>query len=156
MLYSGFNILPRSVFWPADLNGRSDNADVIRLRRSPDTMDSKRFDNMLASVFGQGLPVCHDLFDEFITEIESNDIADRIGDAHIVTDFESSPDNHWCQLHDELIPFMWVRQPNHFDYYCFDLRSQTNDDCRVTVFAVDYTVNDWPNFNSFLQWLRIQ
>ena len=31
MLYSGFNVLPRSVFWPADLNGRSDNTDVIRL-----------------------------------------------------------------------------------------------------------------------------
>ena len=31
MLYSGFNILPRSVFWLADLNGRSDNTDVIQL-----------------------------------------------------------------------------------------------------------------------------
>ena len=31
MLYLGFNILPRSVFWSADLNGRSDNTDVIRL-----------------------------------------------------------------------------------------------------------------------------
>ena len=36
MLYSGFNIFPRSVFWLADLNGRSDNTDVIRLNeRSP-------------------------------------------------------------------------------------------------------------------------
>ena len=32
MLYSGFNISPRSVFWSADLNGRSDNTDVIPLR----------------------------------------------------------------------------------------------------------------------------
>ena len=32
MLYLGFNILPRSVFWSADLNGRSDNTDVIRLQ----------------------------------------------------------------------------------------------------------------------------
>ena len=32
MLYSGFNILPRSVFWSAYLNGRSDNLDVIHLR----------------------------------------------------------------------------------------------------------------------------
>ena len=31
MLYSGFNILPRSVFWLANLNGRSDNTDVIQL-----------------------------------------------------------------------------------------------------------------------------
>ena len=31
MLYSGFNILPRSVFWSADFNGRSDNTDVIPL-----------------------------------------------------------------------------------------------------------------------------
>ena len=29
MLYSGFNILPRSVFWSASFNGRSDNTDVI-------------------------------------------------------------------------------------------------------------------------------
>ena len=33
MLYSGFNILPRSVFWSADFNGRSDNLDVIRLNQ---------------------------------------------------------------------------------------------------------------------------
>ena len=31
MLYSGLNILPRSVFWSAYLNGRSDNLDVIQL-----------------------------------------------------------------------------------------------------------------------------
>jgi len=31
MLYSGYSILPRSVFWSADLIGRSDNADVIPL-----------------------------------------------------------------------------------------------------------------------------
>ena len=31
MLYSGFNNLPRSVFWSANLNGRSDNTDVIQL-----------------------------------------------------------------------------------------------------------------------------
>ena len=31
MLYSGFNILHRSVFWSADFNGRSDNTDVIVL-----------------------------------------------------------------------------------------------------------------------------
>ena len=34
MLYSGFNILPRSVFWSADFNGRSDNLDVIPLKVS--------------------------------------------------------------------------------------------------------------------------
>ena len=32
MLYSGFDILPRSVFWLAYFNGRSDNTDVIRLK----------------------------------------------------------------------------------------------------------------------------
>ena len=31
MLYSGFNNFPRSVFWSADLNGRSYNTDVIQL-----------------------------------------------------------------------------------------------------------------------------
>ena len=31
MLYSGFIILPRSVFWSANFNGRSDNTDVIPL-----------------------------------------------------------------------------------------------------------------------------
>ena len=31
MLYSGFNILPRSVFWSANFNGRSHNLDVIPL-----------------------------------------------------------------------------------------------------------------------------
>ena len=32
MLYLGFNIFPRSVFWSVDFNGRSDNTDVIRLK----------------------------------------------------------------------------------------------------------------------------
>ena len=32
MLYSGFNILHRSVFWSAYFNGRSDNLDVIPLK----------------------------------------------------------------------------------------------------------------------------
>ena len=32
MLYSRFNILLRSVFWSAYLNGRSDNTDVISLK----------------------------------------------------------------------------------------------------------------------------
>ena len=34
MLYSGFNVSPRSVFWSADCNGRSDNLDVIRLSKT--------------------------------------------------------------------------------------------------------------------------
>ena len=35
MLYLGFNVLPRSVFWSADLNGRSDNTDVVTLQPLP-------------------------------------------------------------------------------------------------------------------------
>ena len=35
MLYSGFNILLRSVFWSAYFNGRSDNADVIPTQPVP-------------------------------------------------------------------------------------------------------------------------
>ena len=38
MLYSGFIILPRSVFWSASLNGRSDNTDVITLRHMDDEL----------------------------------------------------------------------------------------------------------------------
>ena len=34
MLYSGFNILPRSVFWSAYLNSRSDNTDVIPFEKT--------------------------------------------------------------------------------------------------------------------------
>jgi len=33
MLYSGFNILPRSVFWSTSYIGRSDNLDVIHLKQ---------------------------------------------------------------------------------------------------------------------------
>jgi len=41
MLYLGFKLLPRSVFWPADFNGRSDNADVIRfVPKIPQYLDS--------------------------------------------------------------------------------------------------------------------
>ena len=34
MLYSGFNILPRSVFWSANWFRRSDNTDVIPLKQN--------------------------------------------------------------------------------------------------------------------------
>ena len=40
MLYSGFNILPRSVFWSADLNGRSDNTDVMWLNNENETVSN--------------------------------------------------------------------------------------------------------------------
>ena len=43
MLYSGFNILPRSVFWSADFNGRSDNLDVIRAFRIDSVKDPLAF-----------------------------------------------------------------------------------------------------------------
>ena len=42
MLYSGFNILPRSVFWSADLNGRSDNTNVILIHMAQ-TANKKKF-----------------------------------------------------------------------------------------------------------------
>ena len=42
MLFLGFNILPRSVFWSADLNGRSDNTDVIpRLKSIANIPDAR-------------------------------------------------------------------------------------------------------------------
>ena len=34
VLYSGFITLPRSVYWSANFNGRSDNTDVIQLMRT--------------------------------------------------------------------------------------------------------------------------
>ena len=43
MLYSGFNTLPRSVFWLAGFNGRSDNTDVIQLK----TGDTFEIDNSM-------------------------------------------------------------------------------------------------------------
>ena len=51
MLYSGFNTLPRSVFWSADLNGRSDNTDVI-LPNFP--IGSTLLEKFVCSVFSQG------------------------------------------------------------------------------------------------------
>ena len=41
MLYSGFDILPRSVYWSAYFNGRSDNTDVIRLRKTSEPHNMK-------------------------------------------------------------------------------------------------------------------
>ena len=43
MLYSGLIVLPRSVFWSADFNGRSDNTDVITL---PTPMSSIEFTSL--------------------------------------------------------------------------------------------------------------
>ena len=42
MLYSGFDTLPRSVFWSADFNGRSNNTDVIVLNRELFQMQTRQ------------------------------------------------------------------------------------------------------------------
>ena len=119
-------------------------------------MNSVSFDKLIASVFHHGLPVPHDLFDEFLALAQTQELNDRIGDAQVANTYQSSPDNHWCDLPDALIPFMWVRQPEHFDYYCFDTKSKTKNECSVAVFAVHTVVHDWPSFQSFLQWLTQQ
>ena len=62
MLYSGFNILPHSVFWSANFNGRSDNTDVVRafrIDRFSETLgrshahlrNCTRIDKLLKSIF---------------------------------------------------------------------------------------------------------
>ena len=65
MLYSGFDILSRSVFWSADSNGRSDNLDVILLRimTNPATASTQYgdFKGSIAIDGHNGLSI-HDLF----------------------------------------------------------------------------------------------
>ena len=55
MLYSGFNILPRSVFWPAYFNGRSDNTDVMSLNQ--DSNSRMDIANAVAHLESLGLHV---------------------------------------------------------------------------------------------------
>ena len=114
-------------------------------------MDALFFDNLISSAFDHGLPVPHDLFDDFLSLTQ----ADRF---HLITSYATSPENHWLDLDspNNLIPFMWVRQPKHCDYYCFDTSSMTDGDCAVAVFAIHAIVHDWPDFDSFLQGLRIR
>ena len=58
ILYSGFNILPRSGFWPADFNGRSDNLDVIRLKPKTERMENEtRVSALTRTVTRHGISV---------------------------------------------------------------------------------------------------
>ena len=82
-----------------------------------------------------------------------------MGDAHIVDSYADTSENHWNDVthkSDNLIPFLWVQQPNHVDYYCFDIDSRTDTNCSIALFAVHTTVHDWPNFESFLQSVKPQ
>lgn len=119
-------------------------------------MDAETFDKLIATKYEHGLPVPHDVFDEFLDCTEARNLSERIKDAHLVHSYAVSADNHWCDLPNSLIPFMWVRQPNHFDYYCFDTDAQTDSNCSIAVFAIHTTVHSWPDFESFLRWLRTQ
>ena len=63
MLYSGFNTLHRSVFWSADLNGRSDNTAVIRLMN--DSENPYLLPSTGSSPSGVGADIAHILFVPF-------------------------------------------------------------------------------------------
>jgi len=119
-------------------------------------MDSATFDILIATENEHGLPVSHDLFDDFLAFTRDANLSERIGDAHLVDSYAATSENHWSDLPDNLIPFLWVRQPNHFDYYCFDTDTRTDTNCSVAVFAIHATVHDWPDFESFLKWLKLQ
>ncbi len=55
-------------------------------------------------------------------------------------------------LPEPLLPFACESQPTHTDYYCCG----SEDGLAVAVFAVDAVVADWPNLQSFVEWVRHQ
>jgi hypothetical protein len=63
------------------------------------------------------------------------------------------------QLRPELgpssLPFLADPQPNHHDYYCFDL-STTPPEYGITVFAIHATVRQWANLADWLKWIEQQ
>ena len=116
-------------------------------------MDTKTISESFLNAFGRDLPAVSDSFDEFIGMAKSGELQRRIGDTHVI---EIYGENDSWELQKNLIPFMWVQQPNHVDYYCYKLNPNNKPDCAIEVFAVHTSVHGWPNFQSFLQWLKIQ
>ena len=131
-------------------------AVVVTLEKWKAKLNSATFDKLIAKKHGQGLPVPHCSFDDFLALTRDTNLSERLGDAHIVDSYADTSENHWNDLPDNLIPFLWVRQKNHVDYYCFDIDSPTDTNCSIAVFAVHATVRVWPNFESFLQWVKLQ
>ena len=132
---------------------------LSRLRNWTAKLNSATFDILITKKHEQGLPVPHCSFDDFLAVTRDANFSERLGDAHIVDSYADTSESHWNDLPDKpdnLIPFLWVRQPNHVDYYCFDIDSQTDTNCSIAVFAVHATVHVWPDFESFLQWVKLQ
>ena len=53
------------------------------------------------------------------------------------------------------LPFLLEKQPNHNDYYGFDIHSKAPE-LAVALFASHAIVETWPNFAAFLDWLKVR
>ena len=116
-------------------------------------MEIQSLSKSFFDTYDRHLPVPVEPFSDFLSMAKTGELEQRIRRCHVVDGYTTD-----ClrSLPENLVPFMWVQQPNHIDHYCFDLNSDAQLDCAIEVFAVHAPVARWPDFASFLEWVRLQ
>ncbi len=118
-------------------------------------MDPHSFFAAVKSDFGFSFPRSfRETFNEFVHLLATPDFACRFGDANAVTSADCIRELHALDCPSSIIPFMWVQQPGFRDYYGFSPLAESTDECPVVVFADHAVVHDWPDWDSFVDWVK--
>ena len=118
-------------------------------------MDTKSFAQKTETEFGFTCPSTFlKLHGDFLAFSKTPAFSQKFGDAHVVTDADEIADLHDQCCPKWIIPFLWVQQPGHRDYYGFNTSDPPRSESYVSVFAQDVVVEDWPSFESFLNWAK--
>ena len=102
--------------------------------------------------YGVDFPVPAGSYDDFIGMANSGELSERLGNVQVVN-FGSPVEPQWIG---SLIPFMWQPNPKFDDYYCFETERGKEGNRCISVFSIHTTVHEWPDFDDFLQWVRLQ
>ena len=116
------------------------------------SLDIQSLSKSFYETYDRHLPVPIAPFNDFLAMARTGELAKRIRGCCVVDGYTAAPRN----IPKNLVPFMWVQQLNHIDQYCFDLNSEAKLDCAIEVFAIHAPVARWPDFESFLEWVRLQ
>lgn len=111
------------------------------------------FKHTFESLYGLPLNVRQTDLDFFLRFAGSEQLAIKIGEATLI-DLSTPIPKFFSE---SILAFMWVRHESHIDFYGFD-KSQKNTEGQhpVVVFADHATVQSWPNFHTFIEWLQAQ
>ena len=155
MLYSGFSILPRSVFWSASFNGRSDNTDVMRLK--PMTLTKPESDLLSATDLAFDGVVLGDGISLYVASMEA-------GPGTPVPELLNADETNWRLIPDDVLEkaqttFSFTDLagyrfylPRYITWAIHNHRTSSNWISDHTIYSIDPTMHHF-NKTPFLEFL---